>query len=228
MRRHPSIQPASLAARPATPSSIVAPGVHRLNLDGKRDGLIVIPGRLTAEQPSALILALHGAGGDGHSMLHLLRDVAEERNCVVLLPDARKHTWDFLIDDFGPDVSFIDRALHQTFEQCWIDPSRLAIAGFSDGASYALTLGLANGDLFTHVIAFSPGFMRPPAVSGSPGIFLSHGTEDAVLPIERCSRRLVPQLQRAGYDVIYREFAGPHTVPGTVLTESMEWFLQER
>jgi predicted esterase len=34
----------------------------------------------------------------------------------------------------------------------------LAVSGFSDGASYALSIGPANGDLFTHVMAFSPGF----------------------------------------------------------------------
>ena len=42
------------------------------------------------------------------------------------------------------------------------------------------------------------------------------------------ARRLVPQLERAGYDVTYREFDGGHTVPETKVTESMEWFLRDR
>jgi poly(3-hydroxybutyrate) depolymerase len=50
--------------------------------------------------------------------------------------------------------------------QCTVDPQRICVSGFSDGASYALSLGLANGDLFTHVAAFSPGFMRPPCTQG--------------------------------------------------------------
>lgn len=37
-------------------------------------------------------------------------------------------------------------------------------AGFSDGASYALSLGLPNGNLFSHIVAFSPGFMRAPTL----------------------------------------------------------------
>lgn len=40
-----------------------------------------------------------------------------------------------------------------------IDPAHVAIGGFSDGASCALSLGLVNGDLFTHVMAFSPGLV---------------------------------------------------------------------
>jgi predicted esterase len=31
-------------------------------------------------------------------------------------------------------------------------------------------------------------------------------------------------LQRAGYDVHYREFDGGHTVPAEIANEAMEWF----
>jgi predicted esterase len=65
---------------------------------------------------------------------------------------------------YGPDVDFINRSLQYVFDRYTVDPARLGIAGFSDGASYALSLGLPNGDLFSHIIAFSPGFMRPPSV----------------------------------------------------------------
>jgi len=101
----------------------------------------------------------------------------------------------------------------------------MALGGFSDGASYALSLGLTNGDLFTHVIAFSPGFMAPAHQVGAPRIYISHGIHDAVLPIDRCSRRLVPILERAGYDVKYHEFDGPHTIPPDIAREAVEWFV---
>jgi phospholipase/carboxylesterase len=110
------------------------------------------------------------------------------------------------------------------FTRCVVDPTRLAIGGFSDGASYGLSVGLANGDLFTHILAFSPGFMVPPAVMGKPRIFISHGTQDQVLEINSTSRSLVPTLQQAGYEVRYREFDGPHTVPQEVAREALEWF----
>ena len=159
-------------------------------------------------------------------MLRLLRAAADTYGCVLLLPDARKHTWDFLIEDFGPDVAFIDRALAYTFERCAVDRSRVAIAGFSDGASYALTLGLANGDLFTHVMAFSPGFMAPPRLEGQPRVYISHGLHDEVLPIGVCSRKVVPQLEHWGYKLTYREFDGRHSVPESIIDEAMQWFLQ--
>ncbi|HEX8091215.1 MAG TPA: alpha/beta hydrolase-fold protein, partial [Blastocatellia bacterium] len=121
-------------------------------------------------------------------------------------------------------VAFIDRALEHTFQLYNVKPARMAVAGFSDGASYALSLGVANGDLFTHIIAFSPGFLAPASRNGQPRIFVSHGVKDGVLPIDSCSRKIVPRLKHAGYEVRYREFDGPHTVPPEVAREALDWF----
>jgi phospholipase/carboxylesterase len=101
------------------------------------------------------------------------------------------------------------------------------VVGFSDGASYALSLGPTNGDLFTRVIAFSPGFASPGARRGMPPVFVSHGTRDGVPPIERCSRRIVPRLEREGYEVRYREFDGPHTVPRSIAREALGWVVAD-
>jgi predicted esterase len=120
-------------------------------------------------------------------------------------------------------VDTLDHALAFVFDHYAVDPRRLAIGGFSDGASYALSLGITNGDLFSHIVAFSPGFMAPEAHRDTPAIFVSHGTRDQVLPIQSCSRRIVPLLRQHGYAVIYREFDGPHTVPAEIAREALAW-----
>jgi phospholipase/carboxylesterase len=48
-----------------------------------------------------------------------------------------------------------------------------------------------------------------------------------VLPIDACSRRLVPKLKGAGFEVLYREFDGGHSVPADVAREAMDWFLND-
>jgi len=156
--------------------------------------------------------------------LALLRDIADAAGIILLAPQSRRETWDILLSGYGPDIAFIDRALALTFDMCAIDPAHIAIGGFSDGASYALSAGITNGDLFSHVIAFSPGFLAPAGQRGAPRIFISHGTRDQVLPIERCSRQIAPRLQQAGYDLRYHEFTGPHTVPLEIVREAVEWF----
>jgi phospholipase/carboxylesterase len=154
---------------------------------------------------------LHGSGGDAAGAVRLID--AATSDVLVLAPDSRGATWDVIRSGFGPDVAFLDAALQQVFRRHRVDERRIALAGFSDGASYALSLALANGDLFTHVLAFSPGFMTLPQVVGHPDVFVTHGVIDEVLPIEACSRRLVPCLQSSGYSVQYHEFAGGHVVP---------------
>lgn len=170
---------------------------------------------------------LHGAGGNAEHGIGLLRHYADEFGIVLLAPKSAGATWDVIAGGYGDDVEFINRVLERVFERCSVDPSRFAIGGFSDGASYALSLGITNGDLFSDVIAFSPGFMAPTAQTGAPRIYISHGTRDNVLPIERCSRRIAPQLERAGYDLTYREFDGAHTIPPEINRGAAEWFASE-
>jgi predicted esterase len=211
------------ARPPSTPGSATPePGEHRLGLNGARDATLYIPHRAVANVPMPLMVMLHGAGGSARSVSFTF-PLAEERGVVILAPESRASTWDAIRGEFGPDVAFIDRALRETFQRVRLDTARLAIGGFSDGASYALSLGIPNGDLFTHVIAFSPGFVVPVPPAGRPAVFVSHGTQDQVLPIDVTSRRIVPQLREAGYQVTFREFEGPHRVPDAIAREALEW-----
>jgi predicted esterase len=176
-------------------------------------------------RPYRLMLLLHGAGGAPRQALDLLLPVAERHRFLLLAPQSSASTWDLIIGGYGPDVRRIDRLLEEVFDSYPVE--HLTIGGFSDGASYALSLGLTNGDLFDSVLAFSPGFAAPLLTHGRPGVFVSHGTEDPVLPIDRCSRRLVPRLRTLGYGVTYDEFAGGHEVPERVVRDAIGWLLPD-
>jgi phospholipase/carboxylesterase len=191
-----------------------------LGAPARGDHLLYVPAGYGAGRPAPLVVLLHGAGGDARTTLDLLRRLADTTGIILLAPTSREYTWDVIVGGYGPDVEAIDRVLEETFSRYAVDLTRLAVGGFSDGASYALSLGINNGDLFTDVLAFSPGFMAPSVSVGTPRFFVSHGKRDRVLPIERCSRRIVPQLERAGYGVMYREFDGGHTVPSEIALEA--------
>jgi len=203
-------------------------GLRPLGLGSTRDGLLYVPAGYGAGKRAPLALTLHGAGGDARSGISHFLHLADAAGVVLLAPESRGRTWDVLVGGYSLDVEFIDRALKWAFDRLALDTRRLAITGFSDGASYGLSLGLTNGDLFTHLIAFSPGFMAPAQRRSKPPVFVSHGTRDRVLPIERCSRRIVPQLDRVGYRVRYREFDGPHTVPASIAREALRWFSSDK
>lgn len=215
---------ARLTARPRPDVPLTGKrGLYPLGLGERRDGLLYVPTTHPLPGPRPLIVACHGAGSGASHSIAPFTAAAEEYGLLLLAPDSRGGTWDVIRGGFGPDVRFIDRALEHVFARFPVDPSRVVLDGFSDGASYALSLGLDNGDLFTHLMAFSPGFVAPAGPVGTPRIFVSHGTQDRVLPIERCSRVLVPRLRRAGYEVDYLEFEGGHTVPERVQRKALGW-----
>lgn len=213
-----------LRERPRRPTATEAElGLQPLRLGGGRDGFIFVPADYHVDQPLPLVVVLHGAGGAAIDGLAPFRDHADESGFMLLAPESRGRTWDVLLGGYGPDVHFIDRALAHTFSRYAVAPDRITVEGFSDGASYALGLGLANGDLFQRIVAFSPGFVPSARPEGHPQVYVSHGTSDEVLPIERCSRRIVPALEKAGYDVRFNEFAGGHEVPAHIVDDALAW-----
>ena len=105
------------------------------------------------------------------------------------------------------------------FQRWRIDAQRIVLSGFSDGATYTLALGRANGDLFSRVVAYSPGFLITVDAIGLPPILVTHGTEDIVLPYQTTAQVIVPELERLGYAVDFRSFEGGHGVPLEIASE---------
>lgn len=213
-----------LDARPGVPTGEAVAGRSALGLGTDRDGILYVPATYSPDTPMPLFVALHGAGGAATNWINYFAR-AEARGMILLAPDSRMRTWDLVTGSFGPDFLFLDQALRFTFDHCRVDPARIALAGFSDGASYALSMGLPNGDLFTRVVAYSPGFVeyaRP--LTGHPRIFVSHGTQDPIFAVAGTRDGIVPSLRGEGYDVTYQEFDGAHEVPAPVTEAALDWF----
>jgi phospholipase/carboxylesterase len=187
-----------LRARPGPPPShaAVSTGLRPLGLGSTRDGLLYVPAGYGEQVKAPLALTLHGAGGNARSGISHFLHLADTAGVVLLAPESRGRTWDVLVGGYGPDVEFIDRALESTFERLALDTRRLAITGFSDGASYALSLGLTNGDLLTHLIAFSPGFMAPASRLSSSPTGRTIGCSRSSAAVEGSSRSSITQATR--------------------------------
>lgn len=216
---------ARLTARPGTPTATITPGTTKLGDPNSPDGYLVVPSSYDPARPLPLVLALHGAGGKASGPLNFLGPYAESHNFILLAVSSRGLTWDAIRGQYGPDVAFIDQSLRFAFERCAVDPTRVIVEGFSDGATYALGLGLGNGDLFSRVVAFSPGFI-PNSDSpwvGKPEFFISHGRQDQILPIGATSQQIVVLLQAENYTVTFVQFDGGHEVPDDVALQAVVW-----
>lgn len=208
-----------LTARPRQPTKQPTSGLNDLRLDSSRPALLYVPPSYNNARPAPFALLFHGAGGAADGLINVFRAQADALGLLLLSCKSDGLTWDGIHGKFGVDVEFVNRALDAAFDQCNVDPSRLTIAGFSDGATYVIGLGLANGDLFPRVAAFSAGGLLTVKEVGKPRFYMSHGTQDNVIPIG-VGRGIAFALQSEGYDAVLWEFEGGHTVPQQVVVDA--------
>lgn len=213
------------------PGRLEIPATHRLDSGAATGlqrfeekalgGLFYVPHSYHPDEALPLLILLHGRGRNPSDWFGSYSRRAEAGRFIVVAPESSSKTWGSS-GDFGPDVSRINRALAVVFSRYAIARDRIIIGGLSDGASYALSLGLANGDTIRGVIAYSPGYIVGLLGRGRPSFFVSHGLRDAMLPVTG-ARMLVEYLRDAGYAVEYREFPGGHEVPAAISDAAMTW-----
>ena len=215
---------ARTASAQAAPDKIPY-GESRLNLsDDDRDGTLYVPKGYKAGVPMPLLMMLHGFSGSAQSVRYTF-PLAEEFGVIIIAPESRGLTWGQSAPGFDADVKYLGAAYRHATDILDVDRAHVALGGHSDGAGYALSMGLAYGDVFNHLMVFSEGTMLPFRKKGKPRIFIAHGVDDHQMPIDRTSRLYVPELKSEGYDVTYREYEGGHGTPVPIVREGFEWFV---
>ena len=213
------------AEEPPAPQQC-SPGEHALQLENGQAA------RMRVTRPGAgaraLVVVLHGAGQAPADALQAFGGGWQTPGLVLIAPKSKGQTWSILRSEEDLDLESVNFALAEAYERCEIDRRRIAVGGFSDGATYALSLGVSNGDLFPAVIALSPGGIAAAQQVGVPRFFVSHGTLDTVLPIARTGDAVVRQLRAAGYPVTYRRFRGGHEASPATSAAAVRWFLAGR
>ena len=226
--------PALTAVAPATP-----PGAPE-----KRSGVLTLAGGAYAYLPKGLtgapapvLVALHGAGGQAATMLESYRTDADAYGFILVLPQSKGQTWDMIVDlqsrlgaemkvqpRYGRDLKALDAALADLFARVAVDPARVGIMGFSDGATYAVSVGTANPQLFRTIIAYSPGPAFATKFDPMQRIFISHAEEDPVLPYS-VTRGLVAKLRVKHMPLMFVPFHGGHEVPKAIHAKAVAYFM---
>lgn len=206
----------------ARPTDVAMPSTTgRIDISEREvDAILYVPASVPSRTTVPLMLFLHGALRDPGPIVEALIPTTDQHGVVLLAPYSEIGTWDAIrLGYFSPDVARINAALDWVFSRWPVEPSRIALTGFSDGATYTLALGRANGDLFTRLVAFSPGYLIGVDAVGRPPIMVTHGRQDTILPYSNTSGSIVPGLRNAGYDVDFRTFEGGHAVLGSAARE---------
>lgn len=224
-----------LTARPSPSVSLVyAEGESKL----RHNAILYRPSGLR-NGPQPLIVVLHGFPGTSRLFLDWFKPTADREKALLLALQSRGNRWDLVPDpaqqisrrvrsefQFGPDVAQIDEVLRDVFARAPVDPAQIVLVGFSDGGSYALSLGLANYQVFRSIIALSPGFVRLPArVAPAQRIVISSGRSDTMLPYDVVALKIVPLLVENQLHPRFCSFEGGHVIPLGLLRDAMGYAL---
>ncbi len=190
---------------------------------------VYVPEFYDATREWPLIVALHGGSGHGQDFLWTWLREARTRGAIVVAPTSRDRTWSLM---GGPDRDAQPLAdlVSRVCDHWRIDRGHMLITGMSDGATYSLLGGLADGMPFTHFAPIS-GVLHPDnMVNGNLArvrdrpVYLVHGTLDWMFPVET-AHMARDTLLGAGADLVFREIEDlSHTYPRDENARILEWF----
>jgi phospholipase/carboxylesterase len=199
---------------------------------------LFLPERSEAARHPAIIL-LHGRGSDEEDLLGL----AQEFDDRFLIISARApyeypyggYTW------FGQEASGLPndaqfseatQSLHQFIGDVVagypVDPHRVILFGFSMGTIMSYTYALTHPGVVRAVAAnsgYCPEDPRLPyrwAELDGTEFFITHGTEDPVIPLAM-ARRTRDLFAANGARFIYREYSVPHAISDEMVRDLTRW-----
>jgi phospholipase/carboxylesterase len=205
----------------------------------------------TGRSPTAAVIWLHGLGADGHDFEPIvpeldLPDALAVRfvfphapmQAVTINGGAVMRAWYdvYALEGQRREDAAGVRASQSKVEELiareqarGIPSARLVLAGFSQGGAIALQTGLRHGERLAGIMALSTYLpvastlaAEASAANRAVPIFMAHGLDDPLIPIERAamSRR---QLEAAGYAIEWHEYPMAHAVCMEEIADVSAW-----
>ena len=208
----------------------------------------------TGPEPAGTVIWLHGLGADGWDFVPIVRELPlpEEMALRFIFPHApvrpvtinngmaMRAWYDIAMNEISrlPDERGIREsqkgvdALIAREVSRGIPAARIVLAGFSQGGANALQAGLRYRDTLAGIVALSSYLAlddsldaeAAPANKATP-IFMGHGTQDQVVPLQRAERSRAALTQR-GYRLEWQTWPMPHSVCGEEVEAIAEFLLR--
>jgi polyhydroxybutyrate depolymerase len=150
------------------------------------DALLHVP--RTASAPLALVIAFHGARGNGPGFAREsgLSSTADRHGFAVLYPTAGSagHFWSLNRSMRPDDIARLRALLPQAMRAACGDPRRVYATGVSNGGGFAARVGCEMAGTVTAIAPVAGGYR---ALDDCPGgrrtsVLEIHGTADHVVP----------------------------------------------
>lgn len=127
-------------------------------------------------------------------------------------------------------VNFIDELTNKYP----IDPKKVTLIGFSQGAILSYAIGLSYPEKVSKIVAMS-GYLNTEMAKenfeennfSNLKIFVSHGTVDQVIPVE-WARKTGPVLEKLGIKFVYKEYPVGHGVAPQNFYDFRNWLEENK
>ena len=200
---------------------------------------------------SAAVILLHGLGADGWDFVPIVGEIGLPESLPVrfVFPHAPlrpvtvnngyvMRAW-FDIRSFTPegraDAAGLDESTRRTSDylqrevEQGVPPSRVVLAGFSQGGAIALNAGLRFPVRLAGILALSTYLPFPARLSGEKSaanaglpILMCHGQADPVVPLAMGTEAR-DVLTGQGYPVEWHEYPMQHEVCAAEIAEVGRW-----
>ena len=203
------------------------------------------PAALSTVNPSLLVL-MHGVGSNEADLFGLADTVALDwhvlslRGPLTLGP--RAHAWfEVQFGPTGPRIheeqerqsrALLTRTIPQAAQQLGIPASRVVVGGFSQGGIMGLSLlltqpALAQGAVVMHsrLLEQVEPLIAPAAQLSGKQLWVSHGVEDAVIPLSR-AQAIRDTVQKLPLNLTYQTFPGGHEIRPAEWEAVRRWLSQ--
>ncbi|MFJ8235454.1 alpha/beta hydrolase [Ureibacillus sp. NPDC094379] len=188
------------------------------------------------------LFVMHGIGSNEQNMLSLVSGLED----MFYIFSVRGHLSQgpgfayFTIQGYGkPHREVFDEGIDKlanftdyAIANYPIDPEKLYLLGFSQGAIVSMTLALTLENKIRGVVALSgyiPQFVKEEYMI-NPGkhlsVFISHGEYDQVLPYE-WGKENVDYFTKLGVPVNFKSYPEGHTVSEKNLHDFRSWILND-
>lgn len=191
---------------------------------------VFVPASYSASKPSALVIALHGMGGDENSMFDsyggAMKREAERVGVLVACPKGRDSA-SMYRGSAEQDVLDVLAEVRRDYK---IDASRIYLMGHSMGGYGTWSVAMAHPDVFAALGPISGG----GSTAGMAKIahipeYVVHGDDDRTVAVSQ-SRTMVEAGKKAGANITYVEVpGGSHTsIAAPQFGPMLDFFVKQR
>jgi len=205
----------------------------------------------TGASPQWTVLWLHGLGADGHDFAPIVPELVRRHwpalrfvfphapvRPVTINGGMRMRAWyDIVGMDFASraeaagieeSVTQVEALIAREGER-GVPPSRVLLAGFSQGGAITLAAGLRRSEPLAGLVALSTYLPGGEAVAAqrhanavAQPVFFGHGDSDPVIPVQY-GQASAQMLERVGFEVEWHRYPMAHQVCAQEIADLGDW-----